>query len=42
MAVEMKKTKVRMNEPIYLGMSILEFWYDYIEPKYWDRAKHGY
>ena len=36
-----------MNNPIYLGMSILdisktlmyEFWYDYIEPKYQGRAK---
>ena len=39
-----------MNKPIYLGMSILgisktimyEFWYDYIKPKYGDRAKLCY
>ena len=39
MAIEMKKTKVKMNKPIYLGMSKLdicetllyEFWYDYIK-----------
>ena len=50
MAIEMKKTKFKMNEPIYLGKSILdiskrlmyEFRYDYIKPKYQDRAKHGY
>ena len=36
MATEMKKTRVKMNKPLYLGMSILdiskmlmyEFWYD--------------
>ena len=40
--IEMKKTKVKMNTPIYLGLSILEiskilmyeFWYDYMKPKY--------
>ena len=50
MAIEMKKTKVKMNKPIYLGMSILdirktlmyEFWYDYIKAKYQDRAKLCY
>ena len=50
MAIEMKKTKVKMNKPLYLGMSTLdisktlmyEFWYDYIKPKYGDRAKLCY
>ena len=47
LAIEMKKTKVIMNKPVYLGMSILdisktlmyEFWYDYITAKYGDRSK---
>ena len=46
----MKKTKVKMNKPAYLGMSILDisktlmykFWYDYIKSKYEDRAKLCY
>ena len=47
---EMKKTKVKMNKPIYLGLSILEisktlmyeFWYDYMKPKYNDNVKLSY
>ena len=39
-----------MNKPVYLGMSMLDisktlmykFWYDYIKPKYEDRAKLCY
>ena len=50
LAIEMKKTKAKMNKSIYLGMAILdisktfmyEFWYDYIKPKYGDRAKLCY
>ena len=50
LAIEMKKAKVKMNKPIYLGMSILyisetymyEVWYDYIKPKYGDRVKVCY
>ena len=48
--IEMKKTKVKMNKPIYLGLSILEisktlmyeFWYDYMKPKYNDNVKFCY
>ena len=50
MAIEIKKTRVKMTKPLYLGMPILniskilmyEFWYDYINPKYGDRAKLCY
>ena len=43
----MKKTDVKMNNPIYLGQAILdinkilmhEFWYDYIKLKYGDKAR---
>ena len=50
LAIEMKKTKVTMNKPVYLGMSILnisktlmyKFWHDYSKPKYEDRAKLCY
>ena len=48
--IEMNKTKVKMNKPIYLGLSILdiskilmyEFWYDYMKPKYNDYVKLCY
>ena len=47
MAIEMKKTKVKMANALSLGMSIIdvskilmyEFWFDYIKPKYGERAK---
>ena len=48
--IEMKKTKVKMNKPIYLGLSVLEisktlmyeFWYDYMKPKYDNNVKLCY
>ena len=48
--IEMKKTKVKMNNPIYLGLSILEIskilmyelWYDYMKPKYNNNVKLCY
>ena len=48
--MEMKKTEVKMNKPLYLGQAILdisktpiyEFWYDYIKPKYGDKVRLCY
>ena len=48
--IEMKKTKVKTNKLIYLGLSILEisktllheFWYDYMKPKYANNVKLCY
>ena len=50
LAIEIKKTEVKINKTIYLGMLILdisktlmyEFWYFYIKPKYGDRVKLCY
>ena len=48
--IEIKKTKVKVNKPIYLGLSILEiskilmyeFWYDYMKSKYDNNVKLYY
>ena len=48
--IEMKKTKVKMNKSIYLGLSIMEiskilmyeFWYDFMKPKYDNDVKLCY
>ena len=48
--IEIKRTKVKINKPIYLRFSILEiskilmyeFWYDYMKPKYNDNVKLCY
>lgn len=45
----MSKIGVKINKPVYLGLSTLdmsktvmcEFWYDYIKPNYGDKAKLG-
>ena len=50
LAIEIKKTNVKTNKPVYVGMSILDtsktlmykFWYDYIKPKCKDKAKLCY
>ena len=48
--IEMSKVKVKMNKPIYLGLSVLDiskitmykFWYDYVKIKYQDKARLCY
>ena len=50
LAIEMRKAKVKMNKPVYLGLSILDisktlmygFWYDYMKPKYGDNVELCY
>ena len=50
LAMEMKKTKIKLNVPIYIGFTILEvtktvmweFLYDYLKPKYGDKMKLCY
>ena len=45
MAIEMRKTAVIINKPIYLGQAILDisktimydYWYSYLKPKYNDK-----
>ena len=48
--MEMRMVEVKMNKPIYLGQAIFyisktlmyEFWYDYIKPKYKEKARLCY
>ena len=50
LAIKMKKSKVKMNKPVYLGLSMLEisktlmyeFWCDCMKPKYGDNVKLCY
>ena len=50
MAIEMRKTRVFMNKPVYIGQTVLdisktlmyEFYYDYLKPKYADKVKLCY
>ena len=46
----MKQTEIPINKPVYLELSIIElskiliyqFWYDYVKPKYDEKAKLYY
>ena len=50
LVMEIKKTEVKMNKPIYLGPTVLdisktlmfEFWYDYLKPMYGDKIRLCY
>ena len=50
LVIEMKKTEVKINKPIYLGQAVLdlrktltlEFWYDYLKPMYGDKIRLCY
>ena len=46
LVIDMKKTEILMNKPVYIGFSIIalskvlmyEFWYDYVKPKHGEKA----
>ena len=50
LAIEMRKTQILINKPVYIGLSMLDliktvmykFWYNYVKPKYGDNAKLRY
>ena len=50
LAIKIKKPQILKNKPVYLGLEILElskiiiceFWYDYVKPKYGEKAKLCY
>ena len=50
LAIKIKNNLTYMNKPVYLGLPILEsskivmyeFWYDYVKPKYHEKAKLCY
>ena len=50
LAIELRKTQILINKPVYLGLSVLdlsktvkyEFWYDYVKPKYGESANLCY
>ena len=50
LAIEIKKTQIFINKPIYLGLSIIEigkivmheFWYNYVKPECGEKSKFCY
>ena len=50
LAIEIRIRQIFINKSVYLGLSILEsnkavtykFWYDYVKPKYGEKAKLCY
>ena len=50
LAIQMRKTQILINKPVYSGLSILdlskivmyEFWYDYVKPKYGENVQVCY
>ena len=50
LAIEIRRTWILMNKPVYLGLSLLEirkivmyeFWHDYMKLKYQEKAKLFY
>ena len=48
LAIEMKKTQIFRNKPVYVGLSIekvseivmYEFWYYYVKPKYGEKTNY--
>ena len=50
LAIEIKKTVIKANNPIYLGLAILslskikmyEYWYDEVKPRYKDKIRLCY
>ena len=50
LAIEMRKTQILINKPVYLGLSILDlsktvihkFWYDYVRLRYGQNVKLRY
>ena len=50
LAIELRKTEILMNKPLYLGLSILQlskiliydFWYVYVKPTYGEKSKLCY